>query len=160
MRPKLILPEVFSDDERFVRDSATGVIWHRVFHRPLYADTDRSQVVYHANYLRYFELGRATLMRDTGYPYHRVEDDGYVYPVVDLGMNFHHPLFYDDPMWVHTRPGLLERVRVAFEYCITGSDYSVVHCSGHTTHCALNRERKPTSVDPGTIALWEGFPKP
>ena len=53
--------------------------------RTLYADTDRSTVVYHANYLRYFEFGRASLMRDAAYPYREIEESGYVYPIIDLG---------------------------------------------------------------------------
>ena len=46
----------------------TARIWHRCETRVLYADTDRSGLVYHSNYFRFFELGRATLMRDTPYP--------------------------------------------------------------------------------------------
>jgi acyl-CoA thioester hydrolase len=53
--------------------------------RTLYADTDRSQVVYHANYLRYFEFGRASLMRDAAYPYREIEESGYVYPIISTG---------------------------------------------------------------------------
>jgi acyl-CoA thioester hydrolase len=63
MRPKPFIPE-FLDKPSLVRDTNSGKIWHRCEQRTLYADTDRSQVVYHANYLRYFEFGRASLMRD------------------------------------------------------------------------------------------------
>ena len=68
MKPKPFRPEAFGNDDRFVRDRTTGDIWHRCTHRTLYADTDRSEVVYHSNYLRYFELGRASLMRGRGLP--------------------------------------------------------------------------------------------
>ena len=114
MKPKPFIPEVYKDDKRFICDKSTGLIWHRCENRTLYADTDRSNVVYHSNYLRYFEFGRASLMRDVAYPYKEVEDSGFVYPIISLGIDFYKSLFYDDPMYVHTRPTDLERVKLKF----------------------------------------------
>ena len=104
MKPKPFRPETTNGDARYVRDRETGLYWHRCMNRVLYADTDRSSVVYHANYLRYFEFGRASLMRDTGYPYKDIEISGYVYPIIDMGIQFYEPLHYDDPVLIHTRP--------------------------------------------------------
>jgi acyl-CoA thioester hydrolase len=53
MRPKPFVPQPL-DRPSYVRDAKTGLVWHRCALRTLYVDTDRSQVVYHANYLRYF----------------------------------------------------------------------------------------------------------
>jgi len=143
----------------FVRDVSTGLVWHRCFYRTLYADTDRSQVVYHANYLRYFEFGRASLMRDAAYPYREIEAGGYIYPVIEMGATFHSSLFYDDAMWIHTRPALLERVRLQFDYLITRTETEEVICTGFTRHCALNRSRFPVRIDPKTVQLWNTFPR-
>ncbi len=159
MRPEPFKPEASDEQAAFVRDSHGGLVWHRVFHRPLYADTDRSQVVYHANYLRYFELGRASLMREVGYPYREVEDSGYVYPIVNLGISYHHPLYYDDPMWVHTRPAKLEKVKILFDYVITNAETGRLVCRGFTEHCALNARGTVVAVDPKTVTMWESFPK-
>jgi acyl-CoA thioester hydrolase len=158
MKPKPFLPEPLGD-ARFVRDRTTGLVWHRCPNRTLYADTDRSSVVYHANYLRYFEMGRASLMRDAAYPYREIEENGYVYPVIDLGLQFFQPLRYDDPMWIHTRPGELERVRLRFEYTVTQAESGVLVCRGYTRHCALNRAGRPVAVDPKTVHLWKSFPQ-
>jgi acyl-CoA thioester hydrolase len=158
MKPKPFLPEALDSDDRYVRDKTTGLIWHRCRNRTLYADTDRSSVVYHANYLRYFELGRATLMRDAAYPYREVEDDGYVYPIIETGLTFYQPLYYDDPMWIHTRPSELERVRLKFEYVVTHAETRLLICKGFTRHCALNASGRPIAVDPKTVQLWKNFP--
>lgn len=158
MKPKPFLPDALAADERYVRDKTTGLIWHRCRNRTLYADTDRSSVVYHANYLRYFELGRATLMRDAAYPYREVEDDGYVYPIIETGLTFYQPLYYDDPMWIHTRPAELERVRLKFEYVVTHAETRLLICKGFTRHCALNAAGRPIAVDPKTVQLWKNFP--
>ena len=158
MRPKPFKPEMFSDDERYVRDQITGLIWHRAQHRTLYADTDRSQVVYHSNYLRYFEFGRTSLMRDAAYTYKAIEESGYVYPIIDLGINFYQPLYYDDLMYIYTRPVNLERVRLQFDYLITHAEKGHIVCIGFTKHCALNLSGKPVAVDPKTVHLWKSFP--
>ena len=104
MKPKPFRPEPFDGAPNYVRDDSGGQVWHRCHTRVLYADTDRSQVVYHGNYLRYFEFGRASLMRDAGYPYKAVEENGFVYPIIEIGLKYFSPLHYDDPIWVNTRP--------------------------------------------------------
>jgi acyl-CoA thioester hydrolase len=158
MKPRSFRPEALQGDDRYLRDSETGLVWHRCPHRTLYADTDRSEVVYHANYLRYFELGRASLMRDAAYPYREIEQSGYVYPIIDLGIQFFRSLYYDDPMWIHTRPSELERVKLKFDYLITHAETGQLICTGHTRHCALNLAGRPVAVDEKTVHLWKTFP--
>ena len=158
LQPKPFKTVLYNDDERYVEDKITGWVWHRCKHRILYADTDRSSVVYHANYFRYFEFGRASLMRDAAYPYREIEESGYVYPIIDLGINFYKPLYYDDPIWVHTRPAELERVRLRFDYAITHAETGRLICRGFTRHCALNAAGLPVAVDQKTVHLWKAFP--
>lgn len=158
MKPKPFLPQILSDDPHFVRDSATGLVWHLCDCRTLYADTDRSEIVYHANYLRYFEFGRTSLMRDVAYSYKEIEAGGYVYPIIDLGITFYQPLYYDDLMHIHTRPSHLERVRLQFDYIITHAEKGHIICKGFTRHCALNPAGKPVAVDQKTVHLWKTFP--
>ncbi len=159
MKPKPFVPEPHGGDGRYVKDRTSGHIWHRCQHRTLYADTDRSEVVYHSNYLRYFELGRASLMRDTAYPYREIEDSGFVYPIIDLGITFFKPLYYDDLIWVHTRPIELERVKLKFDYLITHAETGELICRGFTRHCALNKAGMPVAIDAKTVHLWKTFPK-
>ncbi len=159
MKPKPFIPEQYGGDRHFVRDSVSGQIWHRCQHRTLYADTDRSEVVYHSNYLRYFELGRGSLMRDAAYPYREIEESGFVYPIIDLGITFYKPLYYDDLIWIHTRPIELERVKLKFDYLITHAETNELICRGFTKHCALNKAGMPVAVDAKTVHLWKTFPK-
>ena len=160
MRPKPFVPETLDGRPTYVQDNTSGLVWHRCAMRTLYADTDRSQVVYHANYLRYFEFGRASLMRDTAYPYREVEESGYVYPIIKVDIDYFRPLHYDDAMWVHTRPSMLERVRLQFDYVITHQESGDIVCRGFTRHCAVNASGTPVAVDPKTVRLWEIFPTP
>jgi acyl-CoA thioester hydrolase len=158
MKPKPFRPEIHSDGGHYCRDAVTGLIWHRCQMRTLYADTDRSTVVYHANYLKYFEFGRTSLMRDAAYPYRKIEESGYVYPIIDLGIQFHQPLYYDDPMWIYTRLADLQRVRLQFDYIITHAETGADICRGYTRHCALNARGVPVAIDAKTVQLWKTFP--
>ncbi|HOC58495.1 MAG TPA: thioesterase family protein [Smithellaceae bacterium] len=158
MKPKPFIPEIYNNNSKFVSDRTTGLIWHHSRQRTLYADTDRSQVVYHSNYLRYFEFGRTSLMRDVAYSYKTIEECGYVYPIIDLGITFYQPLYYDDLMEIYTRPVNLERVRLQFDYVITHAEKGHMICSGYTKHCAANALGKPVAVDPKTVELWKTFP--
>lgn len=159
MKPKPFVPEIHNGDERYVRDTVGGLIWHRCHKRTLYADTDCSKFVYHANYLHYFEFGRSTLMRDAAYPYRQIEESGFVYPIIEIGLKYYKPLYYDDPMWIHTRPSELERVRLRFDYVITHGDTDEIICQGFTRHCATNASRMPVAVDEKTAHLWTAFPQ-
>jgi acyl-CoA thioester hydrolase len=159
MKPKPFVPEFIDDDSRYVRDKTSGLAWHRCSHRTLYADTDRSQVVYHSNYLIYFEMGRAALMRDASYPYRMIEESGYIYPIISVGMDYFKPLYYDDPMYIHTRPSEMERVKLRFDYIITHRRTYEIVCKGYTRHCATNSAGKPVGIDKMTLELWVNFPK-
>lgn len=160
MKPKPFVPQLLDGHPQYVKDRTSGIVWHRCETRTLYADTDRSQVVYHANYLRYFEFGRASLMRDAAYPYKEVEENGYVYPIIKVDIDYFRPLYYDDAMWVYTRPSVLERVRLQFDYVITHQESGDIVCKGFTRHCAVNASGTPVEVDPKTVHLWDIFPKP
>ena len=157
MRPRPFKPEIL-EKPCYVRDAGSGKIWHRCEMRTLYVDTDRSQVVYHANYLRYFEFGRASLMRDADYPYKEIEESGFIYPIIKTELNYYSPLFYDDLIHIHTRPGRMELVKLQFDYLITRADNGEICCTGYTKHCAVNSKHIPVEIDAKTISLWNGFP--
>ncbi len=159
VRPKPFITEPYDHDARFVRDRHTGIVWHRCDLRTLYVDTDRSRVVYHANYLRYFEYGRASLMREVAYPYREIEDSGFLYPIIKVDVDYFRPLHYDEKMHIHTRPSTLERVRLQFDYVITHADSGDIVCRGFTRHCAVNASSIPVAVDPKTVRIWDVFPK-
>ena len=61
-----------------------------------YADTDMMQVIYHANYLKFFELGRMGLIEDVGFSYIEMEEAGYFAPVYDVQATYKKPLRYGD----------------------------------------------------------------
>ncbi len=160
MRPKPFIPEQLEEHPDHRLDQNSGLVWHRCQMRTLYVDTDRSQVVYHANYLRYFEYGRAELMRGANYPYKEIEVSGYIYPIIKTELNYYTPLYYDDLMYIHTRPAKIELVKLQFDYLITRAEDEEIICTGFTRHCAVNKKGIPVEIDAKTIKLWQSFPTP
>jgi acyl-CoA thioester hydrolase len=158
VKPRPFVPKDLPGDKPYVRDETEGLVWHCCRLRSLYADTDRSQVVYHANFLRYFEFGRASLMRDTAYSYKDIEDGGYIYPIIQVGVSYFSPVYYDDAMCIYTRPALLERVKLRFDYIVTHEQTHAIACQGFTRHCAVNARGTPVEVDEKTAHIWKIFP--
>ena len=64
--------------------------------RVTYGDTDQMGIVYHANYLKYFEISRTEMMRAQGLTYRELESVGIFLQVVHCEMDFHRPAHYDD----------------------------------------------------------------
>lgn len=122
---------------------------HRSQHRVLYGDTDAAAVVYNANYLRYFELGRTEFMRDRVCSYREIEQLGFVLPVVECHIRFKAPARYDDLLTIETFLADLKKVTCTFNYRILqegDSSKPRLLAKGFTTHAAINREGKLTPL--------------
>ena len=70
--------------------------------RVYYEDTDAGGVVYHANYLGYFERGRTEFLRDLGLSVRDLHEWGYIFPVVRLEIDYRAPAVLDDLLRVAT----------------------------------------------------------
>src|SRR5208337_3158389 len=94
-----------------------GMIQSRVSVTVRYAETDMMGVVYHANYLPWFEVGRTTLLKEIGVPYRKLEQEGYRIPVLEVSAKFLRPAVYDDTLEILTtiRERPLLRIRVEYE---------------------------------------------
>ncbi len=68
-----------------------------------YAETDMMGVVYHANYLLYFEDARTHFLETIGFPYKRIEECGVMCPVYDVHMTYGSPLRYGEEAYVLTQ---------------------------------------------------------
>lgn len=114
--------------------------------RVLYGDTDAAGVVYNANYLRYFEVGRSELMRDWVLSYREIEELGFVLPVTECFSRFKAPAFYDDLLTIETSVDYLRKVSCRFNYRITrpdpDSERFKLLVKGYTIHASVNREGK------------------
>jgi acyl-CoA thioester hydrolase len=71
--------------------------------RVRYAETDQMGVVYHSNYLIWFEVGRVEFIRQLGLNYKQMEEEGCGIAVVDVHVRYKAPARYDDELMIETR---------------------------------------------------------
>jgi acyl-CoA thioester hydrolase len=100
-------------------------------------------VVYHANYLVWFEVGRCELLRSIGSSYRELEATGIMLPVIEAHCEYRSPARYDDELQVKTTGELLSAARVEFHYEITRRADSAVNAVGRTVHAAVDASGKP-----------------
>ncbi len=86
--------------------------------RVRYAETDQMGVVYYANYLVWFEIGRTDWLRETGWSYREIERDGLMLPVIEAHCEYRQGARYDDELEIKTKARLKSPVRVQFDYQI------------------------------------------
>ena len=87
--------------------------------RVRYAETDQMGIVYYANYLVWFEIGRVELLRSLGLAYSQLETDHQcILPVVEATCRYRSPARYDDEILIETRPSLLRGSVIKFAYRI------------------------------------------
>ncbi|MGO4305510.1 MULTISPECIES: acyl-CoA thioesterase [unclassified Cupriavidus] len=92
------------------------VISHEITLTPAFHDLDPMNVVWHGNYIRYFEVARCALLQQIDYDYPQMRDSGYAWPVVDLRVKYVRPLVYGQSMIV--RATIVEwenRLRIDYE---------------------------------------------
>jgi len=115
--------------------------------RVRYQETDQMGVVYHANYLNWFEIGRTEWIRNLGLPYTKLEEAGMLLPVTDIQLKYIQPARYDDLVEIQVRMADCTFLRVHFEYVITRVADGVELVRGSTHHVWVNREWKPIRID-------------
>jgi acyl-CoA thioester hydrolase len=111
--------------------------------RVRYAETDQMGVVYYANYLVWFEVARADLLRTLGWTYREMEETGVLLPVIESHCEYRRPARYDDEIEVRTAGRLCSPVRVEFTYDVMLKAESAVSASGRTVHAAVGRDGRP-----------------
>ncbi len=121
---------------------------HVTITRVRYGETDQMGVVYHANYLVYFELGRTELIRDLGVAYSAFETSGLRLPVIEAGMRLRQPALYDDDLQIETTVTEATRVRVRFDYRVQRERDGAVLADGHTVHACVDESGRPRRFAP------------
>ncbi|MBO8155113.1 MAG: acyl-CoA thioesterase [Bacillaceae bacterium] len=111
-----------------------------------YQETDQMGVVYHANYLVWFEIGRTALIEQLGFNYHEMEESGVVSPVIDASIQFKKPVRYGQTAKVRTWIDEYDGLRVTYGYEIFDGDGNSA-VTGWTKHVCVKKENfKPISI--------------
>ena len=124
-----------------------------------YADTDQMGVVYHANYLAYCEMARAQLVKDLGFDYAKLEEDGYVAPVLDFQISYKRALRYGQvttvKVWIESHGKL--RTTYGYEVC---HEDGTIAATAQSTHTLLKKENfRPIALVKASAEWDEAYKK-
>lgn len=130
-------------------NAENGYEWSETRIRVRYAETDQAGVVYHANYLVWFEVGRVELCRDHGFNYRDMEKQSdAILPVIDLKVTYRSPALYDDIILIRTRLKFLRTRSVSFIYEVYRAADMTLLAEGETYHVVVNKEGRAKSFPP------------
>ena len=143
-------PHEASVSARAAADKSAGHAARRTRVRVRYADTDQMGVVYYANYLVWFEVGRTEWLREGGWSYREMEADGISLPVIEAHCEYRQPARYDDEIEIRTVAKALTPVRIRFDYEVRKTAGDSLSATGYTVHAALGRDGRPRKL-PGRV---------
>ncbi len=117
-------------------------IHHQKF-RARYGETDQMGYVHHANYARYFEMGRIEWLRSLGVSYASLESSGVLLPVLSLSVSFKKAIYFDDELTLETCLETKPDLYLEFTYKLYKQD-QICCAEGHTKLVFLDAStRKP-----------------
>lgn len=109
--------------------------------RVRYQETDAMGIVYHANYLTWFEIARVDMLDKLGVPYRELEAQGYLLPVLEASLKYKKPAKFDDRLTVSASIRELPSVRITVHYEVLRGNERLV--SGSTMHAFIGKDGYP-----------------
>lgn len=123
--------------------------------RVRFSEIDSMQIVWHGEYVRYFEDGRESFGRHYGLDYMSIYREGYMVPIVDLNCQFKQSLSFGEEAIIETRYIACEAAKIRFEYIIyRATDLSVV-ATGSTTQVFINLNKELELLNPPFYQVWK-----
>jgi acyl-CoA thioester hydrolase len=119
--------------------------------RVRFYETDKMGFMHHSNYARYYECARTEAIRELGYTYRDIEEDGTIMPVLKIESKFIKSLFYDDEVTIHTQIQQMPRMGIiSFHHQFYNQHQELVH-EGSITLAMINtatnkRENGPAKL--------------
>ena len=113
----------------------------------IYGDTDAMKIVYNANYLRFFEIGRNEFLREIGFPYTELVDKyDLQLPLAESSVKYKRPAQYDDMLEIRSMVRELKNASVVMGYEIYNRDSGELLVTGSTKHAFVNGSMKPVAL--------------
>ncbi len=117
------------------------MVSHTAEIRVRYAETDQMGVVYHANYLTWFEVARVRMLEAAGLPYPELESAGYRLPVLEVTARYLAPARFDDSIHITATPLSAKGARIEIGYEVRCGEKLL--CTGRTLHAFVGHDGVP-----------------
>ena len=125
--------------------------------RVRYSETDQMGVVYHANYLPYFEVGRVEWLRNQGVSYKSLEERGIALPIVNININYKKPARYDDLLVIRTTFVSQNSVKIEFHCEIINEQNELLTTADFLLVFVDLKTGKPMVPPADILAVIEGL---
>lgn len=113
---------------------------HSIKHIDLrYSDTDQMGVIYHAHYLSFFEQARTKFYKDAGFEYHETEQQGVIFPVRDVSVQYKRAVRFGEEIYIVTKIHDLSRVKVTY-YHEMYNQQKELKATGYTSVVAVDKQ--------------------
>jgi acyl-CoA thioester hydrolase len=127
--------------------------------RVRYAETDAMGIVYHTNYIVWFEVGRGEFMRQRGGDYREFEQQGLYLPVTEVDARFLSPARYDDLVVVKTSVAQVRSRSVTMYYEVLMQETGQLLVTGHTKHFCTDQEGRVRRFPRDLIEAFSSRPE-
>src|SRR5882672_6917264 len=125
-------------------------VWHETLLRVRYAETDKMGIVYYANYLVWFEIGRTEYCRARGFAYRDMEESDEAFLVVaESYCRNKAPAYYDDELLIRTHITELRKRSLRFGYEIVRVADGQIVAEGETGHVVTDANGRVRSFPEG-----------
>ncbi|MFO7891300.1 MAG: thioesterase family protein [bacterium] len=130
---------------------------HFYKHRVRYADTDKMGVVYHARYFEWFEAARTEMLRDTGFPYRKIEESGVLLPVIEANCKYFQPVEYDELITVKTTLQSFTKAKLWLSYEVSLDKSNIPKAEGYTIHCFMDQNGKAVRATSELVEFFKSL---
>lgn len=113
--------------------------------------------VHHSNYLKYCETGRWNLFRHLGMPYKKIEEEGFLLPVIDVQMQYLKPAFYDEVLTLETFLIASEGAKLVLGHKLFNEESELINTARITLAFINGHSRKPCKPPKNLRKLWERY---
>lgn len=133
----------------------TPALTDRITIRVRFSEVDSMQIVWHGEYVRYFEDGRESFGKHYGLGYMDIYREGYMVPIVDLNCQFKQPLSFGEEVIIETRYIACEAAKIKFEYVLYRAADNTIVATGSTIQVFLNANRELELTSPAFYQEWK-----
>lgn len=114
--------------------------------RVRFVETDLMGVVHHANYLRWFEMGRVAYLRAAGVELNDLMAAGYIFPITEVQCKYKNSAKFDDEFEIQTTMLAFSKAKMNFSYLIVRKADGLILAEGKTQNVFTNMAGKITRL--------------
>ncbi|MCK5388182.1 MAG: acyl-CoA thioesterase [Candidatus Izimaplasma sp.] len=104
-----------------------------------YSDSDQMGVIYHANYFSFFEQGRTAFLKELGFDYYKVEEEGIIFPVRDVSCTYLKAMRFGEEITISTKLHKLTKIKITYYHEVHNS-VGELKATGYTTVISVDKE--------------------